>query len=111
MTFAAHLVNTPQQDVREAYLAAWEEIDARHLRHPDGRQLHVAWIVDDVLHVVDVWDSPEEQAAFMRDLQPILEKFHMEIITPPETGEFVQIVQPPPSRAARERTDLPFGER
>lgn len=95
MTFAVHIVNTPRPAARETYLAAWEEIDAQHLRHPEGRQLHLAWVVDNVLHVVDVWDSPERQAAFMHDLQPILEKFDMEIVAPPEAGEFIQIVQPP----------------
>lgn len=94
MPFAVHLVNTPRPDVRETYLAAWEEIDARKLRHPDGRRLHVAWVIDDVLHVVDVWDSPEQQQAFMRDLKPILDTFDMEIVMPPESGELVQIVQP-----------------
>jgi hypothetical protein len=98
MTFAVHLVNTPRDNVRETYLEAWEEIDARDLRHPPGRQLHVSWIVGDVLHVVDVWDSPEQQQAFMAELGPILDKYDMHIVAPPEAGEFVQIVQPPAAR-------------
>ncbi len=94
MPLTVHLVNTAHPGVRDAYLDAWREIDARHLRHPDGRRLHIAWTVDDVLHVVDVWDSPEQQQAFMRDLEPILDKFAMEIREAPEVGEFLQVVQP-----------------
>ena len=95
MPLTIHIVNTPQAGVRDAYLDAWREIDARGLRHPDGRQLHIAWTVDDVLHVVDVWDSPEQQQAFMRDLGPILDQFRMEIREAPEVGEFLHVVQPP----------------
>jgi hypothetical protein len=95
MALAIHLVNTAQAGVRDAYLDAWREIDARHLRHPSGRRLHLAWTVDDVLHVVDVWDSPEQQQAFMSDLGPVLVKFGMEIREAPEVGEFLQVVQPP----------------
>jgi hypothetical protein len=94
MPLTVHLVNTPLAGVRDAYLDAWREIDARQLRHPDGRQLHLAWTVDDVLHVVDVWNSTEQQQAFMRDLGPILDQFQMKVAAP-EVGEFVQVVQPP----------------
>jgi hypothetical protein len=95
MPLAIHLVNTAQTGIRDAYLGAWREIDARQLRHPSGRRLHIAWTVDDVLHVVDVWDSPEQQQAFMRDLKPILDEFRMEIREAPEIGELVQVVEPP----------------
>ena len=95
MPLTVHIVNTPQAGMRDLYLDAWREIDARHLRNPDGRQLHLAWTVDDVLHVVDVWDSPEQQQAFMRDLGPILDQFRMEIREVPEVGEFLQVVQRP----------------
>jgi hypothetical protein len=94
MPLIIHLVNTPQAGVRDAYQDAWRELDAHDLRHPDGRQLHVAWTVDDVLHVVDVWDSAEQQQAFMRHLEPILDQVQMKIDAP-EPGEFLQVVQPP----------------
>jgi hypothetical protein len=94
MPLIIHLVNTPQAGVRDAYQDAWRELDAQHLRHPNGRQLHVAWTVDDVLHVVDVWDSAEQQQAFMRDLGPILDRVQMKIDAP-EVGEYLQVVQPP----------------
>jgi hypothetical protein len=94
MPLIIHLVNTPQAGVRDAYQDAWRELDAQQLRHPDGRQLHVAWTVDDVLHVVDVWDSAEQQEAFMRDLKPILDQVQMKIDTP-EIGEYLQVVHPP----------------
>jgi hypothetical protein len=95
MALAVHIVSAPQAGARDAYLDAWREIDARQLRHPRGRRLHIAWTVDDVLHVLDVWDLPEQQQAFMRDLKPILDQFRMEIREAPEVGEFVQVVQPP----------------
>jgi hypothetical protein len=95
MPFTVHIVNTPQDDVRNKYLDAWREIDARNLRHPSGRRFHLAWTIDDVLHVVDVWDSPDQQEAFMRDLKPILDQFEMTIDEAPEVGELVQVVQPP----------------
>jgi hypothetical protein len=95
MPLTVHIVNTPLAAVRDAYLDAWREINAGGLRHPDGRQLHIAWTVDDVLHVVDVWNSPEQQQAFMRDLGPILNQFRMQIHDAPEVGQLVQVVQPP----------------
>ena len=95
MPITIHIVNTPLTGVRDAYLDAWREIDARQLRHPSGRRFHIAGTVDDVLHVVDIWDSPEQQQAFMPDLGPILDKFGMEIREAPEVGEVLQVVQSP----------------
>lgn len=97
MTFALHLTNTPHDRVRDAYLEAWRDIDAGGLRHPAGRTVHVAWSVGDVLHVVDVWDSPEQQASFMRDLGPILDAFGMEVVEPVQAGELLQVVLAPGS--------------
>jgi hypothetical protein len=90
-----HSVHTAQAGIRDAYLDAWREIDARELRHPSGRRVHLAWTVDDLLHVVDVWDSLEQQQAFMRDLKPILDQVRMDTPQEPEVGEFLQLVQPP----------------
>jgi hypothetical protein len=95
MPYAIHVPNTPLPGAREAYLDAWKVIDERDLRHPQGRRLHIAWLVGDVLNVVDVWDSLEQQQAFMRDLAPILDQFGMTLDGPPRTGEFIQIVEPP----------------
>lgn len=94
MAFAVHLVNTPLAGVRDVYLRAWTEINARGLRHPEGRQCHLSWVTDDVLHVVDVWDSEAHLGAFMRDLEPILREFGTTVRDNPETGEFVQLVLP-----------------
>lgn len=94
MTYALHLPNTPKAGARQAYLDAWQDIDARGLRHPAGRRLHVSWLSGDVLNVVDVWDTLEQQQAFMRDLMPILEEFDMELDGPPRVGEFLKLVQP-----------------
>lgn len=95
MTFAAHLVNTPNARAREAYVEAWKDIDAQGRRHPTGRQAHVAWTVQDVLHVVDVWNTHEEQDRFMRGLLPIIDKFGMQIVQPVESGELLQVVLAP----------------
>jgi hypothetical protein len=94
MTYAIHVPNTPKADAREAYFDAWKVIDERGLRHPEGRRLHIAWLTDDVLNVVDTWETLEQQAAFMRDLGPILAEFKMELDGPPRIGQLLQVVQP-----------------
>jgi heme-degrading monooxygenase HmoA len=94
MAIAVHIVNTPKNDAREAYEAAWRQIDEQGLRHPKGRQTHTAWLVGDVLHVVDVWDSEDDMNDWMKTLAPILEASQMELAEPPETGELLQVVQP-----------------
>jgi uncharacterized protein (DUF2384 family) len=94
MAIAVHVVNTPKNDVIQAYQAAWRRIDEQGLRHPRGRQSHTAWVVDDVLHVVDVWDSEDEMEHWMRTLAPLLKDSDMELAGQPETGELLQIVRP-----------------
>lgn len=94
MAIVVHVVNTPKNDAGEAYEAAWRRIDEQGLRHPKGRQSHTAWIVEDVLHVVDVWDSEDDMKHWMQTLAPILEDSNMELAGQPETGELLQIVQP-----------------
>jgi uncharacterized protein (DUF2384 family) len=94
MAIAVHIANTPKSDVREAYEVAWQRIAEQGLRHPKGRQSHTAWVVDDVLHVVDVWDSEDDMHDWMQTLAPILESSKMELARPPETGEVLQVVRP-----------------
>jgi hypothetical protein len=94
MAIVVHVVNTPKPNVRVAYETAWRRIDEQGLRHPKGRQSHTAWTVDDVLHVVDVWDSQDEMAHWMQTLAPILVDSDMELAGRPETGELLQIVRP-----------------
>ncbi|MGZ4543652.1 MAG: hypothetical protein ACXVXI_11140 [Mycobacteriaceae bacterium] len=94
MAIAVHVENMPKHDAMQAYEAAWRRIDERGLRHPQGRQSHTAWLVGDVLHVLDVWDSEEEVDAWMATLGPILQEFGMELAGPPEVGELLQIVRP-----------------
>ena len=93
MAISVHLVNTPKNDAREAYETAWRRIDEHGLRHPKGRQSHTAWLVDDVLHVVDVWDSEEQMHQWMQTLAPILQDSNMELAGQPEAGELLQIVR------------------
>jgi hypothetical protein len=87
-------VNTPMKDARGAYETAWRGIDERGLRHPKGRQSHTAWVVDDVLHVVDVWDSADDMNQWMQTLTPILQDSDMELAGQPEAGELLQIIRP-----------------
>jgi uncharacterized protein (DUF2384 family) len=94
MAIVVHVVNTPNSDAREAYEMAWQRIDEQGLRHPKGRQSHTAWVVDDVLHVIDVWDTEDNMKAWMRTLAPILEDSNMELAGPPETGQLLQTVRP-----------------
>ncbi len=90
---AVHIVNTPKTDARQAYEAAWRRIDERGIRHPHGRQSHTAWLVGDVLHVVDVWDSRDNMLAFMSELRPIVEEFGMGLAEA-EVGDLLQVVRP-----------------
>ena len=94
MAIAAHIVNTRKSDVREAYQAAWRQMDEQGLRHPAGRQSHTARVVGDVLHVVDVWDSADHMNAWLETLGPILQEAAMELAGPPEVGEVLQTVRP-----------------
>ena len=94
MAIAVHVLNTPKSDVREAYEAGWKRLEEQDLRHPAGRQSHTAWVVGDVLHVLDVWDSQDDLDAFMLRLGPILREFGMQLAGEPEIGEVLQIVRP-----------------
>ena len=49
---------TPQQYDEVRDLVQWEKVA------PAGGRYHIAWFEPDGLHVVDVWDSPEQFAAF-----------------------------------------------
>ena len=94
MAIAVHIVNTSKDDARRDYEAAWHRMDEEGLRHPTGRQSHTAWMVGDVLHVLDVWDSEDNMNAWMQQLAPMLAELGMEISGQPETGELLQIVRP-----------------
>jgi hypothetical protein len=43
-----------------------------------------------VLHVFDVWKSPEHMGAFMEQLQPILEEVGVPVAGPPDVGEVLR---------------------
>ena len=94
MTIAVHIVNTPKGDVREAYEGTWRRIDEQGMRHPEGRQSHIAWLVGDVLHVVDTWDSEDHMDKWMQTLAPILEESGMRLAGAPEVGDILQVVRP-----------------
>jgi uncharacterized protein (DUF2384 family) len=69
-------------------------MDKQGLRHPKGRQSHTAWVIGDVLHVVDVWDSEDDMNDWMRTPAPILQESNMELAGQPESGHLLQIVRP-----------------
>ena len=99
MAIVVHIVNTPKRDVREAYEASWTRFDEHGARHPVGRRSHTAWLVEDVLHVVDVWDSVEDMNAFMQIAGQIIEESGMTIAGQPEVGELLNVVYPASSGA------------
>ena len=50
---------------------------------PAGAKFHVAWFVDDGLHVLDLWEAPEHFQAFAESrLMPVVQK--VGITTQPE---------------------------
>ena len=94
MAIVVHIVNTPKSDAREAYEASWPRFDERGARHPAGRQSHTAWLVGDVLHVVDVWDSEDDMNTFMKIAGEIIAEADMQLAGPPEVGELLNVVRP-----------------
>jgi len=92
VAIAIHIVNTPKGDARQAYDAAWVQLDQMDLKHPPGRRSHTAWMVGDVFHVLDVWESQQDFDAFMTQLGPILAASGMELAGPPEVGDLVNVV-------------------
>jgi Antibiotic biosynthesis monooxygenase len=94
MAIAVHIVNTPSSDAREAYATAWRRIDEQGMRHPTGRQSHTAWMVGDVFHVLDVWESADAMQQWMATLAPILDEVGMKLDGEPEVGDLLQIVRP-----------------
>jgi hypothetical protein len=94
VAIVVHIVNTPKPDVRQAYEASWSRFDEQDARHPVGRQSHTAWLVGDVLHVVDVWDSQEHMNAFMQIADGIIQQSGMQIAGQPEVGELLNVVRP-----------------
>ena len=77
MAIVVHIVNAPKSDVREAYEASWTKFDEHGVRHPSGRQSHTAWLVGDVLRVVDVWASEEDMNTFMRVAMQVIDDADM----------------------------------
>ena len=101
VAIAVHIVNTPKKDARPAYEAACVQLDQQDLTHPPGRRNHTAWMVGDVYHVLDVWESPEDFDAFMTRLGPILGGSGMELAGPPEIGDLVNVLAAGDDRTAR----------
>jgi uncharacterized protein (DUF2384 family) len=96
VAIVVHITNTPKADVRQAYAASWTRFDEHGARHPSGRQSHTAWLVGDVLHVVDVWDSEEDMNTFMQIAGQVIAESDMQLAGPPEVGELLNVVTPLP---------------
>jgi hypothetical protein len=101
VAITVHVVNTPKSDARQAYDAAWARLDQMKLRHPPGRRSHTAWMVGDVFHVLDVWESQKDFDDFMTRLGPILGASGMELAGPPEVGDLVNVVSWDSDRSAQ----------
>jgi hypothetical protein len=91
---AVHVVNAPKSDARESYEAAWQRLEEQGLVPPAGQRSHTAWLVGDVLHVLDVWDSVDDMKVFMAKLGPILQEFEVKLAGEPEVGEVLHVVRP-----------------
>ena len=90
MAIGVHIANRPLSDAKATYEEGWRRIEERGLESPVGRLSHTAWLAGDVLHVFDVWESPEHMGAFMEQLQPILEEVGMRVAGPPDVGEVLR---------------------
>lgn len=95
MAVVAHITNKPDSSSREKYEAAFHRIDELDIRHPQGRLVHVSWIMDGQMRVLDVWQSEQAFGAFYPMLAPILIEFGLELSGPPELGEVVQVITAP----------------
>ncbi|CAN5185242.1 hypothetical protein BH18ACT4_BH18ACT4_12120 [soil metagenome] len=95
MAVVAYITNKPDSSGRERYEAAFHRIDELDVRHPEGRLIHVSWITDGQMRVLDVWQSEQASKAFYTMLAPILSEFGMELSGPPELGELVQVITGP----------------
>lgn len=59
---------------REQYDAVRTEVNWEG-EQPDGGRFHVAWFGEDGLHVLDLWDSPQQFERFVNDrLMPGVQK-------------------------------------
>ena len=92
-----HVVaTTPDGDIRETYRAIWDHFDAHRLRHPAGRRSHMAYLVGDALHTADVWETREDLDAYLRQFGPTADGRGVQLAGPPEVGELLDVVVPPP---------------
>jgi hypothetical protein len=95
MAVVVHTVHPVQGDLREAYDQVWRQLNEAGLTHPPGRQVHVAWLDGDTFHVVDVWNTAEEQQSFVQNqLGPLLGKAGIGLAGEPEVRELLQVVHP-----------------
>jgi hypothetical protein len=92
-----HVVaTTPEGDIRQTYQAIWDHFEAHQIRHPRGRRSHLAYLVGDALHTADVWESREDLDAYLEKFGPIADELGVKLAGPPEVGELLDVVVPPP---------------
>jgi hypothetical protein len=60
---------------------------------PDGLDYHVCFGSEGNLRVSEIWDSPEQFAAFGERLMPILAKAGIEFSGPPEISEVHRVMK------------------
>jgi hypothetical protein len=51
-------------------------------------------LVGDELHVLNIWDSQEDNDVFMTQLAPVLREARVELVGVPVAGEVLKVVQP-----------------
>jgi hypothetical protein len=92
-----HVVaTTPEGDIRQTYETIWDHVDAHQIRHARGCRSHLAYLVGDAFHTADVWESREDLDAYLATFGPIADELGVELAGPPEVGELLDVVVPPP---------------
>ena len=75
------------------YDATMPSIEASGEFPPPGLDYHVAYDLDGSFRVSEIWDSPEQFAAFGERLMPILAEAGVELAGPPEIIEIHNIIK------------------
>ena len=82
--------------------STYASINARlaDLDSPPGRLYHAAFLVDDAIHVFDVWEDEASFQAFSEHLMPLLAEHGVQLASPPVVGQIERIKVGEPVAAA-----------
>ncbi|MGH2982191.1 MAG: hypothetical protein ACRDKV_09145 [Solirubrobacterales bacterium] len=74
----------PDSVSKDQYDEAVRRLEESGDNQPDGRDLHVCFLVDGKIRVSEVWDSPEKFEAYGETLMPVLAEIGIEPGEPKE---------------------------